>query len=96
LIAGVIVSGDQAAFHVLAETLPNATVVTTGPGGSVGPALAIGDEIRARGWATLVPANTHCASSCSLIWLAGARRMLVTGAQIGFHAISVSQPGWAA
>lgn len=36
-----------------------------------------------------MPASTDCASACSLIWLAGQRRLLGRGARIGFHVISV-------
>jgi hypothetical protein len=73
--------------------MSRAVVVTTGPGGSVGAALAIGSETRARGWSTLVPPGVNCASACSMIWLAGERRMLGAGAQIGFHAISMIAEG---
>jgi hypothetical protein len=93
LMSGVIGAGDETTFHNLAATLPSATVLTSGPGGRVGPALAIGTEIRDRGWATLVPAGASCASACSMIWLAGGRRMLGNGAQIGFHAMSMMQNG---
>jgi hypothetical protein len=93
LISGMITAGDDARFHALAATLPHAIVVTTGPGGLVGPALAIGSETRARGWSTLVPAGTQCASACSMIWLAGSERMLGENAQIGFHAMSMAHNG---
>jgi hypothetical protein len=89
LLSGEIAPGDEAAFHALAETLPKAVVLTTGPGGRVDPALKIGSEIRARGWSTLVPEGAKCASACSMIWLAGQTRMLGVGAQIGFHAMSM-------
>jgi hypothetical protein len=95
LLSGIIAPGDEAAFHALAATMPSAIVLTTGPGGSVGAALAIGGEIRARGWATLVPEGATCASACSMIWLAGARRMLAEGGRIGFHAMSIRQNGFA-
>lgn len=93
LLSGSIEKGDEAAFHTLAETLPKAVVITTGPGGFINPAMAIGTEIRARGWTTLVPAGIRCASACTWIWLAGSARMLGADAQIGFHAISVFPNG---
>jgi hypothetical protein len=92
LMSGEIASGDETAFHTLAETLGNAMVLTTGPGGRVDAALKIGSEIRARGWSTLVPPGVTCASACSFIWLAGQKRMLGAGAQIGFHAMAVPMP----
>jgi hypothetical protein len=89
VLSGVIADGDEIAFHKLAEAQDKAVVLTTGPGGIVGTAVTIGSEVRARGWATLVPPGAQCASACSLIWLAGQPRMLGAGAQIGFHAMSV-------
>jgi hypothetical protein len=93
VLSGVIGIGDQAAFHALAETMPAAVVLTTGPGGSVGAAIAIGTEIRNRGWSTLVPAGAYCASACSMIWLAGTQRFLADGGRIGFHAMSYREHG---
>ena len=93
LLSGVIAPGDEAAFHALAENLRGAVVITTGPGGSVSPALAIGSETRARGWTTLVPEGGRCASACAMIWLAGETRRLGAGAEIGFHAMSTIQNG---
>jgi hypothetical protein len=93
LMTGVIAPGDQAAFHAVASSLSNAIVLTTGPGGSVFPAIAIGTEIRNLGWSTLVPAGASCASACSMIWLAGERRLLADGGRIGFHAMSIRKDG---
>lgn len=93
LISGPIRPGDQAAFHAAANTLQGDVVVTTGPGGSVLAALNIGSEIRSRGWSTLVPADETCASACSMIWLAGVRRMMAEGSRIGFHAMSIQKNG---
>jgi hypothetical protein len=93
LLTGPIQPGDQVAFRQVAATLSDATMVTTGPGGAVSAALAIGTEVYNRGWPTLVPANGMCASACSMIWLAGHRRMLGKNAQIGFHAMSMIQQG---
>jgi hypothetical protein len=93
VLSGLIVAGDETRFHALTQTVGQATVITSGPGGSVGSAIAIGTEIRTRGWSTLVPNNAQCASACSMIWLAGQSRRLAAGAQIGFHAMSRMQNG---
>lgn len=63
VLSGTIVPGDETAFHALAGTalagtLGRVLVITTGPGGSVRPAIIIGSEIRARGWSTLVPGGS--------------------------------------
>jgi hypothetical protein len=89
-MTGILAPGDEAAFRSTAAPLRQATVITTGPGGTVAAALIIGSEIRSRGWATLVPEKTNCASACALIWLAGQTRYLARDAQIGFHALSVT------
>jgi len=93
LLSGIIEPGDATAFHAAAARLAGSVVLTTGPGGSVRAAVAIGSEIRARGWVTLVPPDSDCASACSLIWLAGNRRLMGDGARIGFHAMSVRKNG---
>jgi len=93
LLSGPIAATDQDAFHTAAAGLDGSIVLTTGPGGNVRAAVAIGSEIRARGWTTLVPPQGDCASACSLIWLAGQRRMMADGARIGFHAMSTRKNG---
>ena len=92
-IGGRLEDGDFKVFHDYAAAQRITRVALTGPGGKVAPALAIGQEIRARGIETVVPEGRRCASACALIWLAGTRRLLAPGAAIGFHAISVTQPG---
>jgi hypothetical protein len=89
LMSGVIETGDDTKFHALAETMPRAVVVTTGPGGRVLAAVNIGTEIRERGWTTLVPPSAICASACTFIWLAGVHREIADDGRIGFHAMSV-------
>jgi hypothetical protein len=90
-IGRAIAPGDERTFHDLAASAPGAVVVLSGPGGSLLAALAIGKEIQERQLSTLVPADAECASACSLIWLAGSRRMLAKGARIGFHAASLGR-----
>ena len=55
-------------------------------GGSISPALQIGDWIRKRGMSTFVPGDRTCTSACALIWLAGVPRTVGDTPQIGFHA----------
>ena len=55
-------------------------------GGSIHPALQIGDLIRKRGLSTFVPGDRTCTSACALIWLAGVPRTVGDTPQIGFHA----------
>lgn len=92
-LSGIIAPGDEAAFAAISAGMPRSVLLTTGPGGSVGAAIAIGTDLHNRGWSTLVPAGATCASACSMIWLAGNRRMLADGGLVGFHAMSIRQDG---
>ncbi len=64
-----------------------ATVVLESPGGSVEDALAVGTMIRERGLATEVPAGALCASSCPLVFAAGAERRATAESAIGLHQV---------
>lgn len=90
-ITGEIGLGDYAAFRSIAEQVPDAVVFLESPGGTVIPALEIGQLVRERGYRTVVLAGSTCTSSCALIWLAGAPRYLEPGGQVGFHASSAAE-----
>lgn len=87
-VTGDIELGDDAAFREIADKFPDAVVFLESPGGTVIPALEIGRLIRERGYRTVVLEGGTCASSCALIWLAGAPRHLAPGGRVGFHASS--------
>jgi hypothetical protein len=63
-----------------------AVIVLESPGGTITTAIAIGREIRQRGYSTLVADNAFCASTCGLIWVAGKERFPGPRARVGFHA----------
>jgi hypothetical protein len=90
-MSGPIAAGDDERFRVIANRAPFlfTIVVLDSPGGSVGPALTIGREIKARGFSTIVKSGATCASACALVWLAGDSRYMARGAKIGFHAASI-------
>jgi hypothetical protein len=90
-ITGEIELSDFAVFRDIAERFPDAVVFLESPGGTVIPALEIGQLVRERGYRTVVLAGSTCTSSCALIWLAGAPRYLESGGQIGFHASSAQE-----
>ncbi len=95
LLSGDIRPNDDAAFRAAAASFKGRVLLTTGPGGAVQAAVAIGTDIRNRGWTTMVPPGATCASACALVWLAGAKRVLGQGARIGFHALSEIRNGTA-
>ena len=85
-ITGMIAPGDRQKFANIALSADSAVVVLISDGGTLGEAIEIGKAIRMKGFATYVPTERICASSCALIWLAGSPRGMSSNARIGFHA----------
>ena len=94
-VVGKINDGDFETFkektdqiYPIGASHPKKQVIVTlmSYGGSINPALQIGDVIRKRSMFTFVPGDRTCASACALIWLAGAPRAVGDTPQIGFHA----------
>ena len=64
------------------------TVVLNSPGGSVSDALAMGQLIRAKRFATEVEAGRYCLSSCPLVFAGGVERRAGDRATIGVHQVA--------
>jgi hypothetical protein len=96
-VIGEIVAKDDETFEqkvaILHARVDKVIVTLSGPGGAVLPAINIAELIHKNGWATYVPSGTICASSCSIIWLAGTPRTIEgsPGVTIGFHAVFSEQ-----
>ena len=80
-VVGEILPDDDKAFQQKVANLysvvqRNVIVTLASPGGDAVAAMAIGKFIRKRGWTTYVSSGIPCASSCSLIWLAGMPRTI--------------------
>jgi hypothetical protein len=84
-IIGEIDPDDGGKFSSLVAGLPTAIVGLESPGGNMLASLRIGEIIRKKRFATVVPDQMTCASGCALIWLAGVRRYVANTAKIGFH-----------
>ena len=85
VLSGVIGPGAHRDFRrVVARTKPD-LVVLDGPGGVLGEAILIADEIRARRINTAVSANRSCASACAVVFLSGWTKYLGQGAAVGLH-----------
>jgi hypothetical protein len=83
--AGEIGAGTAARLGALLAAHPEVTRIhLTSEGGLVEEATAIGDLIAARGLATYVP--DYCVSACTLAFVRGTGRALVTNGRLGFHA----------
>lgn len=86
-LSGEYSFGVAAAFAEEFEHHPEIeTVELQGPGGRQSEALQIAHLIESRKLATVV--TTHCASACTLAFVAGRLRTLVDDAGLGFHAVS--------
>lgn len=86
-VSGPFEAGDDKALaRALLETHGSAVVLFQSPGGSLLAGLAMGRAIRLQGATTVVDEGATCASACGLAWLGGVRRMMGSGAKVGFHA----------
>lgn len=91
LLNGRITSSSASDFKLAIGSIEQPEIlVLASPGGSVAAALEIGHLVSQRGLTTLVPENEICASACSLIYFAGARRIAL-GA-LGVHQMSSDSP----
>jgi hypothetical protein len=87
VISGQLDPGDRVPFYHLAGSVQgSAVVILRSTGGALLDGLAIGQIVSERRFKTAVPGEAICASSCALIWLAGATRYVSSSAKIGFHA----------
>lgn len=93
LVSGDIVRGDESKFRRISLEHENAVVLLDSMGGTLGPALSIGEAIRLREYVTVVPNGSVCASACALVWLAGERRALSPAGKVGFHASYYEENG---
>ncbi len=93
MITGAIKIGDADQFAAVAASISSAVITMASPGGSLIEGLRIGQMIRNRGFATLVPDGATCASACAFAWLGGYKRFLQPQGQIGFHAAYTIQDG---
>jgi hypothetical protein len=91
-IIGSIEPGDERKFLAL-PLVPHGTVYLASPGGTLDAAIAIGEHIHLNRYTTT--AMGKCASACALIWLAGSRKTIVPGGDVGFHQASLLSTGQA-
>lgn len=88
-ISGPLESGDSQKFWGVIKGVPKGLVIFSSPGGLLAEGLAIGEQIRSKGFASAVAENTMCASACGLAWLGGRPRLMKDSSKIGFHAAYV-------
>jgi hypothetical protein len=88
LVTGVIGPGSYEEFRSALDRGTPQLVVIDGPGGVLGEALMIGQEVRRRHLSTLVGAHHSCASACAIVFLSGRSKYVGAGAVIGLHSAS--------
>jgi hypothetical protein len=86
-LSGEYRHGVGEAFAEMLERHPDIdTVELRGPGGRQSEGLRIAHLIETHDLATVV--KTHCASACTLAFVAGRERVLLGDGGLGFHAVS--------
>jgi hypothetical protein len=88
LVTGVIGPGSYEEFRAAVARSTPELVVIDGPGGVLGEALLIGEEVRRRHLSTLVSSHRSCASACAVVFLSGRTRYVGDGAVVGLHSAS--------
>jgi hypothetical protein len=88
VMSGMIGRGSYREFRRAISRSNAEVVVLEGPGGILGEALLIAEEVRRRGLTTVVAANGRCASACAIVFLAGRTKHMGRGAAVGLHAAS--------
>jgi hypothetical protein len=95
LVVGELLLSDGDQFRSKVGGLGKAVVIFQSDGGAAVTGIDIGETIRLKNFATLVPSQVRCASACALAWLGGAPRIMAADAQVGFHAAYVVRGGQA-
>src|SRR5262245_50114937 len=90
-LQGEIKPEDVATFRGAADASGKAVVVLDSGGGAALAGIEMGNLIHLKRFATFVPEDTLCASSCALMWLAGNPRLIAPGGAVGFHAVYIPQ-----
>jgi hypothetical protein len=86
-IDGKIEQDDFLKFEkiVKANDIKLAAVFLNSPGGNLISGVIMGLMIHKLGFYTVVDYEDYCVSVCASIWIAGAKRYVVSNAKIGFH-----------
>jgi hypothetical protein len=85
-VRGVLRFEDIETFRYKVAKLSNAVVGFRSDGGSLLAGVRIGEIIRHKGFVTVAPSGTRCASACAIAWLGGVQRFMGDPTLVGFHA----------
>lgn len=85
LMMGETIPSDVATLSNYIEKGEVDSLMLKGPGGSLEAGYAIADLVLEHQLNVTIPANTDCASACSLIFVAGKNRKMEELSRLGFH-----------
>jgi hypothetical protein len=88
VMTGMIGPGAYKKFRRTLDRSRPDIVILDGPGGVLGEAILIAEEVRRRGLKTAIAANGRCASACAIVFLAGRTKQMGEGAAVGLHSAS--------
>jgi membrane-bound ClpP family serine protease len=88
MVSGIIGPGAHRQFQAALWRANPKLVVLDGPGGVLGEAILIAEEVRRRGLSTVVTNNRSCASACAIVFLSGRTKYMGAGANVGLHSAS--------
>lgn len=81
---GPIGQGTASLFSAMLQSYPSVNqLVLNSPGGLLSEAIALADLVRTRGMDTLV--INRCDSACTVVLVAGHKRLASANARVGFH-----------
>ena len=93
-ISGDLLPDDLKAFGAFGTSHPQVfSIIVSGQGGALMPAIEIGKFAHDMQMQTVVPPGQECSSACALLWAGGFHRSVGMGAQIGFHGIFTTTDG---
>ena len=91
---GDIEPDDTVKFADFVRSHPQAfSLVLSGEGGALDPAVRIGTFAHSLHLWTVVAAGADCASACAYIWAAGTTRTVEAGGHVGFHGAFTMENG---
>jgi hypothetical protein len=92
-MTGKIDLGDERKFGTALRYAPNfRKLIVHSPGGSIPPAILIGQRLRTGAYEVQVADNGECVSACTLLLAAAAERSAYNSSSIAVHSASTFEP----
>jgi hypothetical protein len=85
LVMGETKSADALTLEKYIAEKEIGSLILKGPGGDLYAGYQMADVVLEHDLSITIPADTDCASACSLIFAAGKVRIMEAGSRLGFH-----------